>query len=112
MINIEKTVSNEIKKWVPINKEIYYIKIKIVEYYKIINYVNESKDYFNRLHYFKMLKDYIYLKAYYYNIKKTTSNYKLLCYFESILTPIGLDFKSMIFYFYLLKQKNYERYFN
>ena len=38
-----------------------------------------------------MLKYYIYLKIYHYNIKKISSNEKLLCYFESILVANGFD---------------------
>ena len=38
-----------------------------------------------------MKKDYILLKIYNNNIKKISSNEKLLCYFESILVANGFD---------------------
>ena len=40
-----------------------------------------------------MKKDYILLKIYHNNIKKISSNEKLLCYFESILVANGFDIK-------------------
>ena len=50
-----------------------------------------KKKSFTRLHFLKMKKQYIYLKIYHYNIKKLSSNEKLLCYFESILTSRGFN---------------------
>ena len=42
-----------------------------------------------------MLKDYIYVKIFHYNIKKISSNDKLLCYFETILVANGFDLEKM-----------------
>ena len=108
MTTIEKTVSNEITKWISFDLDIFHIKEKIKDcYYKIsLGDYNDKKEYFIRLHYLKMLKQYIYLKIYHYNIKKISSNYKLLCYFESILAPRGFDIKKMEKYF-LNKKINY-----
>ena len=51
-----------------------------------------KKSFLIRLHYLKMLKHYIYLKIYHYNIKKILSNEKkLLCYLESTLVANGFD---------------------
>ena len=50
----------------------------------------EKKSFFS-LHYLKMKRDYIYLKIYHDNIKKTLSNEKLLKYFESVLLSHGFD---------------------
>ena len=41
-----------------------------------------------------MIKHYIYLKIYHYNIKKISSNEKLLCYLKSILVANGFDIKG------------------
>ena len=109
MSHIQKTVSNEIKKWQPLDQELYKIKRKIGEYYRMIKYKDCNKKYFIRLHYLKMLKDYIYLKAYHCNIKTISSNEKLLRYFESILSTIGLDFISMIKFFYKLEELDLEQ---
>ena len=38
-----------------------------------------------------MIKHFIYLKIYNNNIKKISSNEKLLCYLESILLANGFD---------------------
>ena len=50
-----------------------------------------------------------YLKAYHCNIKTISSNEKLLRYFESILSTIGLDFISMIKFFYKLEELDLEQ---
>ena len=52
-----------------------------------------KKKSFIRLHYLKIKKDYILLKIYHNNIKKISSNEKLLCYLESILVANGFDIK-------------------
>ena len=54
-------------------------------YREISSLNNDRKKSFIRLHYLKMKRDYIYLKIYHDNIKKTLSNEKLLKYFESVL---------------------------
>ena len=91
MTTIEKTVSSEIRKWISFDLDTFHIKDKISNYYYKISLgdYDDKKKFFIRLHYLKMLKQYIYLKIYHYNIKKLSSNEKLLCYFESILAPRG-----------------------
>ena len=90
---IEKTVLSKIRKWALFNMDIFFINDKISHYYyKIyLGDYDDKKKSFNRLHYLKMLKQFIYLKIYHYNIKKISSNEKLLCYFESILVDNGFD---------------------
>ena len=96
MATIQKTVSNEIKKWSLFNSRIIVLNNLISDYYYDIS----SGDYdfkkkaFIRLHYFKMLRDYIYLKNYHNNIKKLSSNYKLLCYFVTNLVDNGFDLEK------------------
>ena len=91
MTTIEKTVLNEIRKWISFDLYIFHIKEKIKDcYYKIsLGDYDDKKKSFIRLHYLKMKKDYTYLKIYHNNIKKISSNEKLLCYFESILVANG-----------------------
>ena len=60
-------------------------------YREISSLNNDEKKSFIRLHYLKMQRDYIYLKIYHDNIKKTLSNEKLLKYFESVLVANGFD---------------------
>ena len=50
-----------------------------------------KKKNFIRLHYLKMYLDYTYLKIYDNEIKKVSSNEKLLKYFESILVANGFN---------------------
>ena len=90
---IEKTVLSKIRKWALFNMDIFFINDKISHYYYKISLgdYDDKKKSFNRLHYLKMLKQFIYLKIYHYNIKKISSNEKLLCYFESILVDNGFD---------------------
>ena len=92
-MTIEKTVLNETKKWSLFNSTIFVINNHIHNYYDKISLgdYDVKKKSFIRLHYLKMLKHYIYLKIYHYNIKKLSSNEKLLCYFESILVANGFD---------------------
>ena len=92
-MTIEKTVSNEIRKWISFNMDIFFINKQINNHYDKISFgdYDDKKKSFIRLHYLKMLKHYIYLKIYHYNIKKISSNEKLLCYFESILTSRGFN---------------------
>ena len=93
MTSIEKTIRNEIRKWISIDLDIYFIKEAIKDcYYKIsLGEYDSKKKSFIRLHYLKMKKDYIYLKIYSKNIKKISSNDKLLKYFESNLLANGFD---------------------
>ena len=78
MTTIEKTVSNEIRKWISFDLDIFHIKEKIKDcYYKIsLGDYNDKKEYFKILHFLKMLKNYIYLKIYHCNVKKVLSNEK------------------------------------
>ena len=92
-MNIEKTILSEIRKWGIFKSSIFIINNHINNYYYKISlgdYDIKNKS-FIRLHYLKMLKDFIYLKIYHYNIKKISSNEKLLCYFESILVANGFE---------------------
>ena len=93
--NIKKVVLSEIKKWGSIKFNIFIISNQIHNYQISLGDVDVDVDVkkksFIRLHYLKMLKHYIYLKIYHYNIKKISSNEKLLCYFESILVPNGFE---------------------
>ena len=93
MTTIEKIVSNEKRKWISFDLDKFLIKEKIKDcYYKIsLRDYNDKKKSFIKLHYLKMKKDYILLKIYNNNIKKISSNEKLLCYFESILVANGFD---------------------
>ena len=95
METIKKTVSNEIRKWSKFESSLFVIKDIISISYRDISlgdYDFKKKSFIN-LHYLKMKKDYIYLKIYHYNIKKLSSNEKLLCYFESIFVANGFDIK-------------------
>ena len=90
MTTIEKTVKNEIKKWISFDLFLFHVKERIKDcYYEISSGDYDSKkNYFNMLHYLKMEKEYIYLKMYNDNIKKLSlTNDRLLKYFESNLTP-------------------------
>ena len=92
MTSIEKTVRNEIRKWISFDMNIYFINNNIRTcYYKIsVGDYDSKKKSFIRLHYLKMKKEYILLKIYHYNIKKLSSNERLLKYFESILVANGI----------------------
>ena len=96
MTTIEKAVSKEIEKWSKFRCNLIVIKDLIsISYCDISLEDNDTKkNYFINLHYLKMKKDYIYLKIYHYNIKKLSSNEKLLCYFESILVANGFDLEK------------------
>ena len=75
-MTIEKTVLREIRKWVIFKSSIFIINNHIHNYYDKISLADYDvkKKSFIRLHYLKMLKHYIYLKIYHYNIKKISSN--------------------------------------
>ena len=93
METIRKTISNEIRKWISYDMELFRINEQISDCYKnIILLDNDTKKhYFNRLHFLKMKKNYIYLKIYHNKIKKISNNEKLLFYLESILLTNGFD---------------------
>ena len=86
MMTIEKTVSNEIRKWISFDVDLFLINDQISSCYNKISLgdYDDKKKFFKLLHYLKMKKDYIYLKIYHNNIKKISSNEKLLNYLESI----------------------------
>ena len=85
-MTIEKTVSNEIRKWISFDVDLFLINDQISSCYNKISLgdYDDKKKFFKLLHYLKMKKDYIYLKIYHNNIKKISSNEKLLNYLESI----------------------------
>ena len=91
--DIKKTILSEIRKWGLFKSNIFIINKQISNYYCQISLgdYDVKKKSFIRLYYLKMLKHHIYLKIYHYNIKKISSNEKLLCYFESILVPNGFE---------------------
>ena len=84
METIRKTISNEIRKWISYDMELFRINEQISDCYKnIILLDNDTKKhYFNRLH---------FLKIYHNKIKKISNNEKLLFYLESILLANGFD---------------------
>ena len=92
-MSIEKTVSKEIEKWIKFERKLFIIKDIISLSYRDISLgdYEDKKKTFIRLHYLKMELHYIYLKIYNYNIKKLSSNDKLLNYFESILKQKGFN---------------------
>ena len=91
MTTIEKTVSNEIRKWSKFKSSVFVIKDLISIHYREISLgdYDSKKSNFIILHYLKMKKQYIYLKIYHSNIKKISSNEKLLNYFETTLKQNG-----------------------
>ena len=94
-MNIEKIIKNEVRKWISFDFDIFFINDRLSECYSKIclgDYEDKKKS-FILLHYFKMKKDYILLQIYHNNIKKKSSNEKLLNYFESILVANGFDIK-------------------
>ena len=96
MTTIEKTVLSEIRKWGSFKIDIFIINKQINNHYDKISFgdYDVKKKSFIRLHYLKMLKHYIYLKIYHYNVKKVLSNEKKLCYFQSILVAKGYDLEK------------------
>ena len=95
MATIQKTVSNEIKKWRLFNSRIIVLNNLISDYYYDISFgdYDLKKKAFSRLHYLKMLRHYVYLKIYHNNIK-ILFNEKLICYFESILVANGIEMEK------------------
>ena len=92
-MNIEKTVSNEIRKWASFDMDLFLINDQISSCYNKISLgdYDDKKKYFIRLHYLKIKKNYIYLKIHNNNIKKISNNEKLLYYLESILLAKGYN---------------------
>ena len=89
---VKKINSNEVEKWGKIRCLLFVEKDIIKLTYREISLSNnDRKKSFIRLHYLKMKRDYIYLKIYHDNIKKTLANEKLLKYFESVLLAHGCD---------------------
>ena len=96
-MTIEKTVSKEIEKWSKFERKLFIINDIITLSYRDISlgdYDYKKKSFIN-LYYLKMKRDYIYLKIYHYNIKKLSSNDRLLCYLESILVGNGFDLSKL-----------------
>ena len=64
MTSIEKTIRNEIRKWISFDLDIFDLKEKIKDcYYKIsLGDYNDKKKSFIKLHYLKMKKNTSYLK--------------------------------------------------
>ena len=93
MTSIEKTIRNEIRKWISFDLDIFDLKEKIKDcYYKIsLGDYDDKKKSFILLHYLKIKEDYIYLKIYHNEIKKNLYNEKLLNYFESLLVANGFN---------------------
>ena len=79
IIYINKSISNEFKKWSRINSEIFVINDAISYFYKNLNTgdLDSKKDSFRRLHFFKVKKYYFYIKMYNDFIKKTSTNEKI-----------------------------------
>ena len=89
---IKKISSNEVEKWEKIRCSLFVRNdLMKLTYREISSLNNDRKKSFIRLHYLKMKRDYMYLKIYHDNIKKTLSNEKLLKYFESVLLSHGFD---------------------
>ena len=89
---VKKITSNEVEKWEKIRCSLFVRNdLMKLTYREISSLNNDRKKSFIRLHYLKMKRDYIYLKIYHDNIKKTLSNEKLLKYFESVLLSHGFD---------------------
>ena len=89
---VKKITSNEVEKWGKIRCSLFVGNDIIKLTYREISLLNnDRKKSFFSLHYLKMKRDYIYLKIYHDNIKKTLSNEKLLKYFESVLLSHGFD---------------------
>ena len=97
METIRKTISNEIRKWMSFDMDLFIINDQISDCYKniiLLDY-DAKKYYFNRLHFLKMKKHFIYLKIYHNKIKKISNNEKLLFYLESILLANGFDLSRL-----------------
>lgn len=93
ILTIEKTIRNEIRKWISFDLDIYFINDNIRTcYHKISSgdYDSKKKS-FIKLHYLKIKKEYILLKIYHDYIKKISSNEKLLKYFEFTLLAHGFN---------------------
>ena len=93
MTTIEKTVLSKIRKWGSFEMDLFIINDQLSRCYNkfFLGDYDSKKKFFILLHYLKMKKDYILLKIYHNNIKKISSNEKLLCYLESILVANGFD---------------------
>ena len=94
---VKKIISNEIEKWWEIRCLLLVENDIIKLTYSEISLMDNDriKKSFIRLHYLKMKRDYLYLKIYHDNIKKTLANEKLLKYFESTLLAHGFDVRKL-----------------
>ena len=93
---VKKITSDEVEKWKRNSSHLFVINDLIKLTYREISLSdNDKKKSFISLHYLKMKRDYIYLKIYHDNIKKISSNEKLLKYFESVLIAHGYDLSKI-----------------
>ena len=93
---VKKITSNEVEKWGKIRCLLFVSNDSIKLTYREISLSNnDRKKNFIWLHYLKMKRDYIYLKIYHDNIKKTLANEKLLKYFVSTLLAHGFDVRKL-----------------
>ena len=86
-------IKNKIEKVISYESRLFVIKDIIKLAYRdfsLGDYENKKKS-FVRLHYLKIFLDYTYLKIYQNEIKKLSSNEKLLNYFETVLLANGYD---------------------
>ena len=91
--SIRNCIKLEVEKWGR-NRCSLYVRNDLIKLtYKEISTLRNDlkKKSFIRLHYLKMKRDYMYLKIYHDNVKKTLSNEKLLKYFEYVLLAHGFD---------------------
>ena len=93
---VKKITSNEVEKWKKNGCNLFVRNDLIKLTYREISLLdNDRKKSFIDLRYLKMKRDYIYLKIYHDNIKKISSNEKLLKYFESVLVAHGFDLSKL-----------------
>ena len=94
-MSIKENIDKVLSKWRSYNVSLNVLNHQIESLYFLIYFGDkeQKKKIFKYLHYLKIkrLRDYIYLKIYQYEIKKTISNEKLLNYFESTLKQKGYD---------------------
>ena len=95
MENVKESVLNEKKLWFSFDMKIFFIDYEISNYYNkiLIRDYDDKKNYFNKIHYLKMLKHHTFLKIYHNTIKKNLSNEKLLNYLESTLLSNEMNIK-------------------
>ena len=97
-MDIKKLVIKEKRLWFSFDLSIFYINIRINNYYNRLNLedIISKRNLFKELHYLKMLKQYIFLKMYHDKIKKTLSNEKLINYFETTLKQNKINYNKYL----------------